>query len=31
MKPINEDDDVSFHDHEQAAQGFPLRDGRQAR
>ena len=30
MKPLAEDD-VYFHDHEQAAQGIPVRDGRQAR
>jgi hypothetical protein len=30
MKPTNQDD-VSFHDHEQAAQGLPVRDGGQAR
>ena len=29
MKQIDEDD-VSFHDHEQAAQGLPVREGRQA-
>jgi len=30
MKPINEDD-VSFHDHEQEAQRLPVWDGSQAR
>jgi len=30
MKPINEDD-VSFHGHEQATQRLPVRDGSQAR
>lgn len=30
MKPFDEDD-VCFHDHEQAAQGFPVRNGSQAR
>ena len=30
MKPIDQDD-VSFHGHEQAAQRLPLRDGSQAR
>ncbi len=30
MKP-NEEDDVCFHDHEQAAQGLPVRNGSQAR
>jgi hypothetical protein len=29
MKPINEDD-VSFHGDEQASQGLPFRDARQA-
>ena len=29
MKPFDEDD-VCFHDDEQAAQGFPVRDGSQA-
>jgi hypothetical protein len=31
MKPIHEDDDVSFHDHEQTAQRLPVRDGCEAR
>lgn len=30
MKPFDEDQ-ACFHDHEQAAQGFPVRDGSQAR
>jgi hypothetical protein len=30
MKPFN-DDDVCFHDHEQAAQGLSVRDQSQAR
>lgn len=30
MKRIDKED-VCFHDHEQAAQGLPVRDGRQAR
>ena len=29
-KPFDEDD-TCFHDHEQAAQGLPVRDGSQAR
>ncbi len=30
MKPFDEDD-VWFHDHEQATQGLPVRGGRQPR
>lgn len=30
MKPFNQEE-ACFHDHEQAAQGLPVGDGRQAR
>ena len=30
MKPFDEDN-LCFHDHEQAAQGLPVRDGSQTR
>lgn len=30
MQPYDEDEDVCFHDHEQAPQGLPVRNGRQA-